>query len=306
MDEAVTNRDAKLKSGKFDVDVPLVQQLIARQFPQWADLPIRPVAMDGWDNWTFHLGDRMKVRLPSAEGYAEQAAKESHWLPLLAPQLPVDVPVPIAVGQPDESFPWLWSVYQWIEGVPVTRVVDSLALARDVAGFLNILTAINPAGGPPPGQHSYLRGAHPMEAYGADARRFVNALGDAIDTKAAHAVLDAAAESRAASPVWAHGDIAVGNLLVRDGRLSAVIDFGCCAVGDPSCDLALTWVFLEGESRAAFRSLVNVDEATWARGRAWALWKAALLASTGQVVHPEENAPLEVIAAVIADHRERA
>lgn len=306
MDEAVTNRDAKLKSGKFDVDAPLVQRLIARQFPQWADLPIRPVAMDGWDNWTFHLGDRMKVRLPSAEGYAEQAEKESHWLPLLAPQLPVDVPVPIAVGQPDEGFPWLWSVYQWIEGVPVTRAVDRLALARDVAGFLNALTAIDPASGPPPGRHSYLRGADPMEAYGADAHGFVDTLGSAIDTKAAHAVLDAAAESRAASPVWAHGDIAVGNLLVRDGRLSAVIDFGCCAVGDPSCDLALTWVFLEGESRAAFRSLVNVDEATWARGRAWALWKAALLASTGQVVHPEENAPLEVIAAVIADHRERA
>lgn len=306
MDEAVTNRDAKLKSGKFDVDAPLVQRLIARQFPQWADLPIRPVAMDGWDNWTFHLGDRMKVRLPSAEGYAEQAEKESHWLPLLAPQLPVDVPVPIAVGQPDEGFPWLWSVYQWIEGVPVTRAVDRLALARDVAGFLNALTAIDPASGPPPGRHSYLRGADPMEAYGADARGFVDTLGGAIDTKAAHAVLDVAAESRAASPVWAHGDIAVGNLLVRDGRLSAVIDFGCCAVGDPSCDLALTWVFLEGESRAAFRSLVNVDEATWARGRAWALWKAALLASTGQVVHPEENAPLEVIAAVIADHRERA
>jgi len=306
VDEAVTNRDAKLKSGKFDVDAPLVQRLIARQFPQWADLPIRPVAMDGWDNWTFHLGDRMKVRLPSAEGYAEQAEKESHWLPLLAPQLPVDVPVPIAVGQPDEGFPWLWSVYQWIEGVPVTRAVDRLVLARDVAGFLNALTAIDPASGPPPGRHSYLRGADPMEAYGADAHGFVDTLGSAIDTKAAHAVLDVAAESRAASPVWAHGDIAVGNLLVRDGRLSAVIDFGCCAVGDPSCDLALTWVFLEGESRAAFRSLVNVDEATWARGRAWALWKAALLASTGQVVHPEENAPLEVIAAVIADHRERA
>jgi aminoglycoside phosphotransferase (APT) family kinase protein len=302
----VTNRDAKLKSGKFPVDVPLVRRLVARQFPQWADLPIRPVAMDGWDNWTFHLGDRMKVRLPSAEGYAEQTDKESHWLPLLAPQLPVDVPVPIAVGKPDGGFPWGWSVYQWIEGEPVTRAIDRAALAKDVAGFLNALMAVDTAGGPPPGQHSYLRGADPMEAYGADARRYVNALERAIDVSAAHAVLDTAAQSRAAGAAWAHGDIAVGNLLTREGRLSAVIDFGCCAVGDPSCDLALTWVFLEGESRAVFRSLVNVDEAAWARGRAWALWKAALLASTGQVVHPEENAPLDVIAAVIADHRERA
>lgn len=302
----MTSREAKLKSGKFPVDVPLVERLIARQFPHWTGLPIRPVAMDGWDNWTFHLGDRMKVRLPSAEGYAEQAAKESHWLPLLAPQLPFDVPVPIAVGVSDETFPWTWSIYQWIDGEPVTRGIDKLVLARDVAGFLNALQAIDPAGGPPPGQHSFARGADPMAAYGAEARRFVDALAGKIDTRAAHAVLDVAAESKATTPVWAHGDIAVGNLLARDGKLSAVIDFGCAAVGDPSCDLVLAWVFLDGESRAAFRSLVAVDEAAWARGRAWALWKAALLASTGQVTHPEEQAPLEVIAAVIADHRERA
>jgi aminoglycoside phosphotransferase (APT) family kinase protein len=302
----LVTRVAKLKAGKFPVDAPLVERLIARQFPQWAGLPIVPVAMDGWDNWTFHLGDRMKVRLPSAEGYAEQAAKESHWLPLFAPQLPVDVPVPIAVGAPDEDFPWLWSVYQWIDGDAVTRAIDKLALARDVASFLNALRAVDPAGGPAPGQHSFLRGADPMEAYGADARGYVDALEGTIDIKAAHAVLDAAAESKVKAPVWAHGDIAVGNLLARDGRLSAVLDFGCAAVGDPSCDLVFAWVFLEGESRAAFRRLVAVDEETWARGRAWALWKAALLASSNQAMHPEENAPLDVVAAVIADYRERA
>lgn len=300
------NRDAKLKSGKFDVDVLLVERLVAAQFPQWAGLPVRPVAHDGWDNWTFHLGDRMKMRLPSAEGYAEQAEKESHWLPRLAPHLPFEVPVPLAVGQPGEGFPWLWSIYQWIDGDPVTRRIDKLALAKDVAAFLNALRSLDTIGGPAPAQHSFLRGADPMDAYGAEARRFVDALAGTIDTQAAHAVLDTAARSRVKTPVWAHGDIAVGNLLARDGRLSAVIDFGCCAVGDPSCDLVLAWVFLEGESRGAFRSLVDVDEATWARGRAWALWKAALLASQGAIVHPEENAPLEVIAAVIADHRERA
>jgi aminoglycoside phosphotransferase (APT) family kinase protein len=302
----VVDRDDKLKAGKFPVDALLVQRLIARQFPLWAELPIRPVAMDGWDNWTFHLGDRMKVRLPSAEGYAEQAKKESCWLPLLAPDLPVDVPVPIAVGEPDADFPWMWSVYQWIEGEPVTHEVDKLALAEDVAGFLNALRVIDPTGGPPPGQHSFARGADPMEAYGNDARRFVDALDGKIDARTAHAVLDAAAGSKVVAPVWVHGDVAVGNLLARDGKLSAVIDFGSAAVGDPSCDLAFTWVFLDGESRRVFRRLVGVDEATWERGRAWALWKAALLASTGQLVHPEEHSPLEVIAAIIADYRERA
>ncbi|GLQ53951.1 aminoglycoside phosphotransferase family protein [Devosia nitrariae] len=302
----MSNRDAKLEAGKFPVDVDLVQRLVAQQFPQWADLPIRPVAMDGWDNWTFHLGERMKVRLPSGEGYAEQAAKESHWLPRLAPHLPVEVPVPIAVGGPAEGYPWSWSIYQWIDGESVTRHIDKLALAEDIARFLNALQAIDPREGPAPGQHSFLRGADPMEAYGADARRYVDALDGDIDTRAAYAILDAAAQVPATKPVWVHGDIAVGNFLARDGRLSAVIDFGCAAVGDPSCDLVLAWVFLEGESRAAFRSLVNVDEATWARGRVWALWKAALLAANNQSVHPEENVPLEVIAAVIADHRERA
>lgn len=300
------NREAKLRAGKFDVDVALVERLVASQFPQWAGLPIRPVAHDGWDNWTFHLGDRMKVRLPSAEGYAEQAAKESAWLPRLAPQLPFEVPVPLAVGQPGEGFPWLWSVYQWIDGEPVTRAIDKVALAHDVASFINALQSIDAADGPPPGQHSFARGADPMEAYGADARRYVDKLAGVVDARAAHAVLDAAAESRAVTSVWAHGDIAVGNLLVRDGRLSAVIDFGSSAVGDPSCDLVFAWVFLDGESRAAFRSLVQVDEATWSRGRAWALWKAAVLASEKTIVHPQENAPLDVIAAVIADHRERA
>jgi aminoglycoside phosphotransferase (APT) family kinase protein len=304
--ERVVIRADKLKAGKFPVDVALVERLVAAQFPQWAGLPVRPVAHDGWDNWTFHLGDRMKVRLPSAEGYAEQAAKESHWLPRFAPHLPFEVPVPLAVGQPGEGFPWMWSAYQWIDGEPVTRRIDKLAFARGVATFLNALQSIDAAGGPAPAQHSFLRGADPMEAYGAEARRFIDALAGAIDTKAAQAVLDTAAESRVQAAVWAHGDIAVGNLLARDGQLSAVIDFGCCAVGDPSCDLVLAWVFLDGESRKAFRSLVKVDEPAWARGRAWALWKAALLASTNQITHPEENAPLDVIAAVIADHRERA
>jgi aminoglycoside phosphotransferase (APT) family kinase protein len=302
----VVRRDTKLAAGKFPADTDLVRRLIARQFPQWSGLPVTPVEQDGWDNWTFHLGDRMKVRLPSAEDYAGQAEKEAAWLPRLAPHLPVEVPVPIGVGRPDEGFPWPWSIYGWIDGEPVTRGIDRVALAHDVAAFLNALRAINTSDGPPPGQHSFARGADPMEAYGDDARGYVEALRGVIDTDAAHAVLDTAARSKAAVPVWAHGDVAVGNLLARDGKLSAVLDFGCTAVGDPSCDLAFAWVFLDGESRSAFRSLVAVDEAAWARGRAWALWKAALLATQSTIGHPEENAPLEVIAAVIADHRERA
>ncbi len=305
----MVNRDDKLKAGKFPVDVALVQRLIARQFPQWADLPIRPVAMDGWDNWTFHLGDRMKVRLPSAEGYAEQAEKETRWLPLLAPHLPFEIPVPVGVGHPDEGFPWLWSVYEWIEGESVNQrnIGDRIELARDVANFLHALQAINPVGGPPPGQHSYFRGDPPLTAFEDEARRGIDLLAGRIDARAAHELLDLAkASRRTAPPVWVHGDIAVGNLLVRDGRLAAVIDFGSSAVGDPACDLVIAWLFFEGESRAVFREAIAADERTWLRARGWALWKAALVLGGGGTGNDIEAHPFEVIQAVLADHRERA
>ena len=299
-------REEKLRAGKFNVDVPLVQRLVATQFPQWADLPIRAVDNDGWDNWTFHLGDRMKVRLPSAMGYSEQAEKEARWLPKLAPRLPLPVPVPVGIGQAAEGYPCSWSIYEWLEGEPTTReaVDDPVQFGWDLAKFLIALQRIDTTGGPPPGQHNFFRGADVMSVYGDEARQSVDKLADVIDASAAHEVLDAAAAAVIVEqPVWIHGDIAVGNLLVRDGRLGAVIDFGGCAVGDPACDLVITWVFLEGAGRDAFRLSVPADEAMWARARGWALWKAALVLANNSVVNPNENSPRSVIEAVIAEHR---
>ena len=298
-------RTDKLKAGKFDVDVPLVRRLIARQFPQWAHLPIEPVADDGWDNWTFRLGERMKVRLPSDKGYAEQAEKESFWLPRLAPHLPVAIPVPLGLGEPDLDYPWHWSVYEWLEGEPANRgnVADLTAFAEHVAGFLRELQAIDASGGPPPGTHNFFRGAPPMSIYGEEARRSVDALAAGIDAPAAHAVLDAAeAAAWSGPPVWVHGDIATGNLLVRDGRLSAVIDFGSAAAGDPACDLVLAWTFLDGASRQAFRRVIAADPPMWARARGWAVWKAALVFASNSPINASENHPRAVIEAAIAEH----
>jgi len=299
-------REEKLRAGKFNVDVPLVKRLVGTQFPQWADLPIRAVDNDGWDNWTFHLGDRMKVRLPSAMGYSEQAEKEARWLPKLAPRLPLPVPVPVGIGQAAEGYPCSWSIYEWLEGEPTTReaVDDPVQFGWDLAKFLIALQRIDTTGGPPPGQHNFFRGADVMSVYGDEARQSVDKLADVIDASAAHEVLDAAeAAVIVEQPVWIHGDIAVGNLLVRDGRLGAVIDFGGCAVGDPACDLVITWVFLEGAGRDAFRLSVPADEAMWARARGWALWKAALVLANNSVINPNENSPRSVIEAVIAEHR---
>jgi aminoglycoside phosphotransferase (APT) family kinase protein len=299
-------REEKLRAGKFEVDVPLVERLVATQFPQWAGLPILPVERDGWDNWTFHLGNDMKVRLPSAMGYSEQAEKEAYWLPRLAPHLPLPVPVPIGIGRPAEGYPCPWSIYRWLEGEPVTRenVDDAVQFGWDLAKFLIALQRIDATGGPPPGQHNYFRGADVMAAYGDEARRSIDSIAETIDAPAAHAVLDAAAAAPfTGPPVWLHGDIAAGNLLQCEGQLAAVIDFGGCAVGDPACDLVIAWVFLDGAGRDSFRLSMPADDAMWARARAWALWKSALVLANGMVVNPSENAPQAVIEAVIAEHR---
>ena len=250
--------------------MPLVRRLIAAQFPRWADLPVRPVAVGGWDNRTFHLGDAMTVRLPSAAGYVPQVDKEHRWLPLLAPRLPLTVPTPLARGEPGEGCPFPWSVYRWIDGetARVERIADLTGFARTLAGFLAALHRAEPAGGPPAGAHSAFRGAS-LTTYDGETRRAVEALGDRIPVGTVTEIWARAVRATwSGPPVWFHGDVAWGNLLVRDGRLAAVIDFGCCGTGDPACDLAVAWTMLSGASRAAFRAALAVDDDTWARGGA--------------------------------------
>jgi aminoglycoside phosphotransferase (APT) family kinase protein len=255
-----------------------VGQLVAAQFPQWADLPIRPVELGGWDNRTYHLGDDMTVRLPSAEAYAGQVEKEHRWLPQLAPLLPLPIPVPLAMGIPAGSYPWHWSVYRWLDGENATLelVADLEQFAVTLAGFLAALQRIDPTGGPRPGGHNFWRGG-PLAIYDAETRQAITALDGVIDTGAATTVWEAALQATwRGPPVWLHGDVSAGNLLVRRGRLSAVIDFGCSGVGDPACDLTIVWTFLSGKSRDAFRAALPLDGATWARARGWALWKALI------------------------------
>jgi aminoglycoside phosphotransferase (APT) family kinase protein len=294
--------------GKVTIDTALVRRLVATQFPQWRDLAVRPVASGGWDNRTFHLGDEMTVRLPSAAAYSLQVEKEHRWLPQLAPLLPLPIPVPLAMGVPAEGYPWHWSVYGWIEGETARRenIADLSKFAADLAGFLIALKRIEPTGGPSPGQHNFFRGG-PLTIYDGETRQAITALGSRIDASAASAVWEAAlAATWQGPPVWFHGDVASGNLLVEDGRLSAVIDFGTSGVGDPSCDLVIAWTLFEGESREVFRAGIAVDDAAWARGRGWALWKALIIVA-GHIDNPVEvEKSWCVIDAVLADHRDSA
>jgi aminoglycoside phosphotransferase (APT) family kinase protein len=294
------------QADKVHIDVPLVRRLVATQFPQWADLPVKPVAHGGWDNRTFHLGGQMTVRLPSAAPYVLQIEKEHRWLPKLAPLLPLPIPVPLAIGKPAEGYPWPWSVYRWLEGeiAETGRIADLKQFATTLAQFLVALQRIDATGGPPPGPHNFFRGG-PLTVYDAQTRQALEALRGKIDTDAAAEVWEAALASNwQGAPVWFHGDVAFGNLLVEEGRLSAVIDFGTSGVGDPACDLAIAWTMFEGESRTAFRSALPLDDATWARGRGWTLWKALIVLAGLAGTNPlEVEKSRRVIDEVLKDHR---
>ncbi len=292
---------------KVNINVSLVSRLVATQFPQWADLPIEPVEVGGVDNRTFHLGEDMTVRLPSGPWYALQVEKEQKWLPKLAPLLPLPIPVPLAMGVPAEGYPWHWSVYRWLEGETASseRIADLRQFASSLAQFLVALRRIDATGGPIPGRHNFFRGG-PLTVYDADTRQAIAALKGKIDTDAASAVWEAALKATwHGPPVWFHGDVAAGNLLVKDGRLSAVTDFEISGVGDPSCDLAVAWTLFRGESREAFRTALGPDDGTWARGRGWALWKA-LITLSGHVDTnpPQAERVRREIDDIIADHRE--
>ena len=301
----IQNSSAKVTSVLAAFDVPLVERLIASQFPLWADLPVRPVDVSGWDNRMFRLGDALCVRLPSAAAYAAQVPKEMQWLPVLAPLLPLPIPQPLARGEPAHGYPYQWSVYRWLPGLPARRetIADEVAFARALGSFLCALRRIDASAGPPPGAHNFHRGGA-LAIYAADARAAIARLADRVDAMASLAVLDAALQSRwQAAPVWLHGDVAAGNLLTVDGALAAVIDFGCSAVGDPACDLVVAWTLLSAAGRAAFRSAIELDEQTWARARGWALWKAAItLAQYDTAAKPRAAEAAEVLALVLAEH----
>ncbi|MGY0007585.1 aminoglycoside phosphotransferase family protein [Micromonospora sp. I033] len=281
-----------------DIDEELVRRLVAAQFPRWAHLPITAVRQQGWDNRTFRLGDQLTVRLPSAEGYAPGIAKEDRCLPALARHLPLPVPEPVATGRPGASYPYPWSVRRWLPGdtLAAAGTVDRPAVARDLGAFLTALRRAPTAGGPAAGRHSCFRGCHPS-AYGDEVEQALHVLRGRVDRAACQDVwARAQASAWASAPVWFHGDVAAGNLLVTGGRLAAVIDFGTCGVGDPACDLVLAWTWFTGPERQLFREAVGLPDDAWRRARGWALWKALICLARGA---DEEQS--RVLAAVLTD-----
>lgn len=295
----------KMHADEVDTDVGLVGRLLAAQFPDWADLPIEPVRSAGTDNALFRLGDDMVVRMPRIHWAVGQVEKEQQWLPRLGPHLPLAIPIPLATGTPGEGYPWHWSVCPWIEGenAIIERLADPRQAAMDIANFITALQRIEPTGGPGPEPPKSSRGV-PLVTRDADTRAAIASLDGMLDTEAATAAWDAAVQTPAwhGPPVWIHGDLQSGNLLATGGRLSAVIDFGCLGVGDPACDVMVAWNYFTADTRTAFREALPVDDATWARGRGWALSTSLIALPYYHITNPVlAGIARHAIAEVLAD-----
>jgi aminoglycoside phosphotransferase (APT) family kinase protein len=294
-----------MHADEVEIDISLVRRLLAAQFPHWADLPVEPVDSAGTDNAMYRLGEDMAVRLPRIDGAVRDVEREQRWLPRLAPLLPVAVPAPLGMGMPAEGYPWHWSVYRWLEGENPT--VDGLAepglLAKDLADFVTALRRIDTTDGPPAG-----RGV-PLARRDAPTRAAIEDLHGTVDTGAATAAWEQAVQipEWPGPAAWVHGDLSPGNVLIAQGRLSAVIDFAGVGVGDPTVDLIVAWNLLPAGARNLFRAALQVDDATWSRGRGWALSIALIqlpyYRNTNAVLAANAR---HVIGEVLADHTHAA
>src|SRR5262245_50884522 len=270
----------RMHEDELELDEPLVRRLLAEQFPGWSDLPLRRVERSGTVNAIFRLGERLALRLPRRAGPTEAGGKELDWLSKLEPLLPVEIPVPVAQGRPSEGYPWFWEIHTWVDGrtVPVEEL-DAIQAARDLAAFVAALQRIDP-GGAPPG-----RGIPLAERDRSFRSWLVRFEGDPAVSDAWERAL--AAPVWAGPPVWHHGDLDVRNWLVRDGRISGVIDWASMGVGDPACDEMVAWKLHSSTARDAFRDALPINDATWERARGWALSQAV----AARVYYTPENNP---------------
>lgn len=255
----------------------LARKLITTQFPEYAHLPIIDVEKQGHDNRTYRLGKDMLIRMPTAESYAFKVPKEQELLPQLAKHLSVRIPTPIHMGESSKDYIYPFSIYKWLPGKSINLLtltdIEKETLAYELSQFLKEIQRISSTG-PTPGPHNFWRGDH-ISVYDKGARAQIETLSPIINSHAALNLWDRSCATRwDKQPVWIHGDFAIGNILMDKGKLSAIIDFGGTAMGDPACDLVIAWTYLTGKSRGIFIREMELDQDTWLRARAWALWKS--------------------------------
>jgi aminoglycoside phosphotransferase (APT) family kinase protein len=289
----------KMHDGEVDLDPQLVGRLLAEQFPRLAGLPIRAVEPTGTVNAIYRLGDHLCARLPRVQAWARDLDKEWRWLPKLAPRLSLRVPEPVAKGRPTSSYPFSWAIYGWIDGQPYADglVDDEPQAAGALARFVGELRRIDPVGAPRGGRR-------PLRELDADTRAAIESARGVIDSDAAMAAWERALQAPrwTGAPVWIHGDLLRPNLLVRDGRVRAVIDFGGVGIGDPAADVIAAWSVFGRAGRAVFRGRLDVDEGTWNRARGLALHQAALIIPYYAATNPAFVAPARrTVEEILAD-----
>jgi aminoglycoside phosphotransferase (APT) family kinase protein len=283
-----------------------VRRLLEAQFPQWADQSLVALDSAGVDNAMFRLGSNLVVRLPRKESAAASIKKEQIWLPRLSDAFSLATPRLKGAGAPSDAYPWPWSVNGWIEGAPLRddTIPEWREVAVSIALFLQELQATSATGGPAPGKHNFWRGA-PLASRDRATREAIGRIGNLVDAKAALDAWERDSGQRACQgpPRWIHGDLHAHNLLAHTGRLCAVIDFGGLGVGDPACDFAAAWRLLPAEARPAFRDAAQPDDASWMRGRAWALSISVIELDFYRGAAPALNAiATRTIREVLADH----
>jgi aminoglycoside phosphotransferase (APT) family kinase protein len=255
------------------IDAALVRELLKAQLPSWTELPILPIASTGTDNVIFRVGSSLVARFPKVSWAVGQPEREHRWLPFLATQLSLVTPSPLALGKPGSGYPWHWSIHSWTEGESGTRdSLNNADAAERLAKFVFAMRAIDPSEGPASGPENSYRGV-PLIQRDASVRRALKQLRDEPAIGAAKAIWDDAmgAPQSSSGPAWLHGDLQPSNLIIRNGQLVAVIDFGLMGVGDPACDLMPAWTCFTSASRRTFLSSIGANEQDIRRGRGWAL-----------------------------------
>lgn len=260
----------KMHADELKIEERLVRRLLVDQFPRWAELPLRKVEPVGTVNAVFRLGDEYSIRLARREGPTTPGGREFLWLPKIAPLVPLEIPVPIAQGRPNNEYPWFWEIHSWLKGetVPI-EALEEIQAARDLAEFVLALQQVDPTGGP-------LGRGIPLAQRDKDFRYWLARFnGDPAVSAVWESALSAPPWN--GPPVWHHGDLDVRNWLVRDKRISGVIDWGTMGIGDPACDVMVAWKLHSPEARDVFLDATRTDDATLARARGWVVSQAVAI-----------------------------
>ncbi len=265
-----------MHENELEIDECLVHTLLKSQCPHWSHLPLKAIISNGTVHALFRLGSQYIVRLPRIDGATESLDKEYEWLPKISQILKMPISEPLFKGNSDKSYPWSWTVHKWHEGhnPNFEKENEYKKLAKDLAYFLNELHEINLANGP------YSRRGVPLKKLDVGTRKAIEDLEGEIDIQSVASLWNQLSNTPTwnRDPVWVHGDLLSGNIIVQNNRLSAVIDFSDVGIGDPACDLIIAWSLLNAPSRRYFReNLENIDDNTWERGKGWALSIALIM-----------------------------